>query len=280
MMSSGEKIHSNLTKLVVVVWLFVVMILTSSYTASLSSMLTVRRMEPNVTDISWLKNAKIGCNGDSFVKSYLKEVFRFNEKNIMNIDSEDKYEGEFKSNNITAAFLELPYQKIFLSHHCNQYIPTTPISKFGGLAFAFQKGSPIAADFSRAILKLFEDGTVKRLEDKWLDSRCPVNVTETSTDSLSLHSFWGLYLISGGTSTICFLLSIILSLRKYYCRGEETQYHSPPRYTAARNMAVVLARYLSHRDVNVTVEASNFNQAPDNTQWSSRLNMVAHRTVA
>ncbi|GLU13775.1 hypothetical protein SLE2022_303870 [Rubroshorea leprosula] len=264
-----EKIYSNLTKVVVVVWLFVVMILTSSYTASLSSMLTVRRMEPNVTDISWLKNAKIGYDGDSFVKSYLKDVIGFKEKNIINVDDQHKYEEEFKSNNITAAFLELPYQKVFLSHYCNQYIPTTPISKFGGLAFAFQKGSPIAADFSRAFLKFFEGGSLKILEDRWFDPQCAVNVTETSTDSLSLHSFWGLYLISGGISTICFLLSIILSMRKYYRRGEETKYHSPLRYTAARSMAVVLAKHLSHRDVNVRGEASNFNQVPDNTQRSS-----------
>ncbi|GLU13773.1 hypothetical protein SLE2022_303850 [Rubroshorea leprosula] len=270
----SEKIYSNLTKVVVVVWLFVVMILTSSYTASLSSMLTVQRMEPNVTDIFWLKNEKrmIGCDGDSFVKSYLKDVIGFEENNIMNVDSEDKYEGEFKSNNITAAFLELPYQKVFLSHYCNQYIPTKPISKFGGLAFVFQKGSPIAADFSRAILKLFEDGTLKSLEDKWFDPQCAVNnVTEISSDRLSLHSFRGLYLISGGTSTICFLLSIILSLRKYNRQGEETQHHSPLRYMTVRDMAVVPSKHLYHGEVSVRGEASNFNQAPNSTQWSSRL---------
>ncbi|KAB1228341.1 Glutamate receptor 2.5 [Morella rubra] len=45
------------------VWLFVVLILTSSYTASLSSMLTVQQLQPNVTDIEWLKknNLKVDC---------------------------------------------------------------------------------------------------------------------------------------------------------------------------------------------------------------------------
>ncbi|KAB1221985.1 Glutamate receptor 2.7 [Morella rubra] len=46
-----EKVYNNLTRLVIVVWLFVVLILTSSYTASLSSMLTVQQLQPNVTDI-------------------------------------------------------------------------------------------------------------------------------------------------------------------------------------------------------------------------------------
>ncbi|KAB1223646.1 Glutamate receptor 3.7 [Morella rubra] len=60
---SGEKVYNNLTCLVIVVWLFVVLILTSSYTASLSSMLTVQQLQPNVTNIEWLKknNLKVGC---------------------------------------------------------------------------------------------------------------------------------------------------------------------------------------------------------------------------
>ena len=69
-----------------VVWLFVVLILTSSYTANLSSMLTVLRLQ-QVRDIEWLKssNAKIGCDGDSFLMTYLQEVLKFNLKNIIYI---------------------------------------------------------------------------------------------------------------------------------------------------------------------------------------------------
>jgi glutamate receptor, ionotropic, plant len=36
-----EKLESNLSRFVVIIWVFVVLILTSSYTASLTSMLTV-----------------------------------------------------------------------------------------------------------------------------------------------------------------------------------------------------------------------------------------------
>ena len=42
---TGEKLISNLSKFVVIVWVFAVLILTSSYTASLSSMLTVNRLQ-------------------------------------------------------------------------------------------------------------------------------------------------------------------------------------------------------------------------------------------
>ncbi|TXG47513.1 hypothetical protein EZV62_026807 [Acer yangbiense] len=214
-----ERIYSNLTRVVVVVWLFVVLILNSSYTASLSSMLTVQRLKPNVTDIEWLKrnNLKVGCDSDSFVRKYLENVIKFRSENIVNVDSEYKYQEEFKNNSIAAAFLELPYEKVFIARYCKGYTATTPTYRFGGLGFVFQKGSPIAADFSEAILKLSENGVLRSLEERWFapSAECSVNITNNETESLTLSSFWGLYLISGGTSTICFIIFLVGLLRNY-----------------------------------------------------------------
>lgn len=78
---------------------------------------------------------KIGCDGDSFVRTYLEEVLEFRSNNIENVSSEYSYEGEFKSSHIAAAFLELPYGKVFLSEYCKQFTTTTPTFRFGGLGF-------------------------------------------------------------------------------------------------------------------------------------------------
>uniref|UniRef100_A0A2N9GFS4 Glutamate receptor n=1 Tax=Fagus sylvatica TaxID=28930 RepID=A0A2N9GFS4_FAGSY len=211
-----EKIYSNLTRLVIIVWLCVVLILSSSYTANLSSMLTVQKLQPNVTDIEWLKmnNLKIGCDGDSFVRKYLENVIKFKPENIVNVSSEDLYPGEFKSNNIYAAFLELPYEKVFINKYCKGYTATIRTNRFGGLGFVFPKGSPIARDFSKAILKLSENGETKFLEDEWLtpSKECSTNITSSEPESLGLQSYWVLYLISFATSTICLLLSIFRSI--------------------------------------------------------------------
>ncbi|XP_075667605.1 glutamate receptor 2.9-like [Castanea sativa] len=216
-----EKINNNLTRLVIVVWLFIVLILTSSYTASLSSMLTVQKLQPNVTDIDWLKmnNLKIGCDGDSFVRNYLENVLKFKPENIVNVSSEDQYTSEFKSNNIAAAFLELPYEKVFLNKYCKGYTATIRTNRFGGLGFVFPKGSPIARDFSKAILKLSENGETKLLEDEWLtpSHECSTNITSNEPESLGLQSFGILYLISFATSTICLFLSLI---RLTICRQQ------------------------------------------------------------
>lgn len=134
--------HSNLTRVVMVSWLFLVLILNSSYTASLSSMLTVKQLQPNV-DIQWLKrnNMKIGCDGDSFVRSFLEKVESFKPENIINITDEYKYDDAFTNNSIAAAFLELPYEKVFISEYCKRYTGSTPRTRFGGLGFVSDNNS-------------------------------------------------------------------------------------------------------------------------------------------
>jgi hypothetical protein len=50
-------------------------------------MLTVQQLQPNVTDIEWLKknNLKVGCDGDSFVRKYLENVLNFKPENIVKV---------------------------------------------------------------------------------------------------------------------------------------------------------------------------------------------------
>lgn len=129
--------RSHLSRVVMVAWLFLVMILNSSYTASLSSMLTVRQLQSNVTNIEWLlrNNKKVGCDGDSFVRTYLENVLAFKKENIVNISSEYNYDGEFRNNTIAAAFLELPYEKVYINTYCSGYTGFTPTTRFGGLGF-------------------------------------------------------------------------------------------------------------------------------------------------
>lgn len=119
----------------VVTWLFLVFVLTSSYTASLTSMLTLPRLKPVINDLDWIRrtNAPVGCDGDSFVKNYLRNVLEL--RNIRDFDNQDDYPREFEEGNIAAAFLEFPYQKIFMEQHCNKYTVVGETYNFGGLGF-------------------------------------------------------------------------------------------------------------------------------------------------
>ncbi|KAK1556178.1 hypothetical protein Q3G72_000126 [Acer saccharum] len=243
-----EKVYSNFSRTVVVLWLFVVFVLNSSYTASLSSLLTVQRLQPNVTDINFLKhnNLNVGCDNDSFVKNYLTDVLRFPPNNVISFENnESTYLKEFETNHIAALFLERPYETVFLNKYCKKYTTTTTY-RFGGFGFAFQKGSPIGLDVSRAILNLSESGELKELEEKCFRPSPECSTDETSPESLTLHSFWGLYLVYGSTSAICFLL-FLFRLVKHFHDHEETYQDNTNQSNKGWKKVIRLARYLHER---------------------------------
>ncbi|KAG5516992.1 hypothetical protein RHGRI_037663 [Rhododendron griersonianum] len=246
-----EKIQSNYARIVVVVWLFLALVLTQSYTANLTSMLTISRLRPKLWSPS-----KVGCDKNTFMHNYVRDVLNY--KNVSLISDGDEYLREFEADNISAAFLEIPYAKVFVNRHCRKFTIIGTTYRFGGFGFIFQKGSLLVANVSEAILELSEDGTLKRLEDKWLTPnkvcvKSYQNMTESTTeenvDSLSLRSFWGLFLFSVGTSSVCFLLFLGHLLRNY-CRHHSSQVADVNASNESVSVKTVrVARYLMNAEI-------------------------------
>ncbi|XP_058197524.1 glutamate receptor 2.7-like [Rhododendron vialii] len=219
-----ERIQSNYARIVVVVWLFLALVLTQSYTANLTSMLTISRLRPK----PW-SPSKVGCDNYTFMHNYVRDVLNY--KNVSLINDEGEYLREFEADNISAAFLEIPYAKVFVNKNCRKFTIIGTTYRFGGFGFVFQKGSSLVASVSEVILELSENGTLKSLEEAWLTpnkvcSKSYLNMTENTmeenVDSLSLRSFWGLFFFSVGTSSVCFLLFLGHLLRNY-CRHHSSQ---------------------------------------------------------
>ncbi|KAJ6732171.1 IONOTROPIC GLUTAMATE RECEPTOR [Salix purpurea] len=208
-----EKVVNNLSRFVLIIWCFVVLILTQSYTASLTSLLTVKQLQPEVTDVNDLirKGEYVGYHEGSFVAGILLEL-GFDESKLVMYNSFEKCDELFSKGSgnggISAAFDEAPYMKLFLSKYCSKYTMIEPTFKTAGFGFVFPKGSPLAPDVSRAILNLIDDDNMKQIEDKWFgkQSSCPDSSTSISSNSLSLRSFWGLFLIAGIASLSALLI--------------------------------------------------------------------------
>ncbi|CAI9773548.1 unnamed protein product [Fraxinus pennsylvanica] len=168
-----ERIMSNLARLVVVVWMFVVLILNSTYTASLSARLTVQRLQPAITDVKELiKNGDyVGCRKGSFVVHLLKDL-GFEESNIRSCnhpeDCDEALAKGSKNGGISALFSVMPYAKLFLAKYCDKYTTVGTTHRSEGYAYVFPKGSPLVADVSRAILELTENGRISELERQWI----------------------------------------------------------------------------------------------------------------
>ena len=84
-----KKLHS---KVVVVIWCFVVLVLVQSYTASLSSLLTAKRLQPSVTDpMQLLRNGDyVGYQNGSFVYATLKRL-KFDAQKIKVLSTLEEY---------------------------------------------------------------------------------------------------------------------------------------------------------------------------------------------
>ncbi|KAI3716234.1 hypothetical protein L6452_23434 [Arctium lappa] len=223
----GERLHSNLSRIAMVVWLFVALIITQSYTASLASMLTAQRLEPVITNVETLRNmnATVGyCNG-SFINYYLKEVLHFEDVKVKSYNSTHRYAEALNSGEITAIFLEVPAAKVFLAQYCKSFIRTGETFKVGGFGFAFPREFPRLSEANRALMHVAESGKLKDLEDTHLISeKCLDEESSPDEESrLSLRSFSVLFEITGGTSTIALAIYIVISIREF---KKSTQGHT------------------------------------------------------
>ncbi|EEF44026.1 LOW QUALITY PROTEIN: glutamate receptor 2.7 [Ricinus communis] len=203
----GEKLHSNLSRMSMVTWLFMALVITQTYTANLASVLTVRRLEPDAVNA----NAMVGYCRGSFVQRYLVEVLNYQPQRLKNYTTIEEYGQALKSKEIAAAYLEAPLANLFLAKYCKGFAKVGPTYKVGGFGFAFRRGSPLLASMNKALLEVSESGKLLELEDGIIVSndQCKDMELEDENPSLGPGCFRVLFIITGGTSSIALLLLIL-----------------------------------------------------------------------
>ncbi|KAK7257182.1 hypothetical protein RIF29_30965 [Crotalaria pallida] len=220
---NGGKLHSNLSRMAMVVWLFVALIITQTYTASLTSMLTVDRLEPTENSIQKLResNAKIGYDRGSYMKEYLQDALDFSAENLKQYSSSEDYAKALRNKEIAAAFLDAAEANIFLANYCKGFVKAGPTNKHGGFGFVFPIGSPLLHSVNQALLNISESGTLRDLERDMLGSEeCKDSKTDIETSSLGPSSFMVLFILTAGTSTTALLVYIFPM--NCLCHGQRT----------------------------------------------------------
>ncbi|GMH09239.1 hypothetical protein Nepgr_011080 [Nepenthes gracilis] len=216
-----EKIVSNLGRFVMTVWVFVVLILTQSYTSSLTSMLTVQKLQPTATDLNELirKGKYVGYQSGSFVKEALQRQ-GFSESKLRTYSTPEQLD-ELLSNGssnggIAAVVDETPYMNLFLDIYCSKYRAVQLPNGTGGFGYVFPLGSPLLHDVSKAILDVTEGNEIKAIEEKWIvkKNNCLNTSTVAATNSLGPESFWGLFLFVGIASVLALSTSTAMFLYK------------------------------------------------------------------
>lgn len=109
---------------------------------------------------------------------------------------------------------------------------------------AFPRGSPLAPEISRGILELASNGTMAELEKElYGDTVCPDKNDSQTSSSLTLHSFLGLFIITGASSLLALILHVGITL--YSNRSHLINAHSQGSW---RGSLVILSKIFHEHD--------------------------------
>ncbi|XP_060671340.1 glutamate receptor 1.2-like [Ziziphus jujuba] len=183
----GEKLLNSLSKFVVIMWVFVVLILTNSYTATLTSMMTVQQIQFNPN------GNYLGYQLDSPVQA---SIFSLNFEGFKPYSSLEEYAEALskgsKHGGVSAIVDEVPYIKKFVAKYPGDYtVKTMPMSNTNG--FGYEAGE----------LAVLETCSRAYSEEALLS---PSDDSANDPHVLRLDFFRGLFLISGISSVLAFLL--------------------------------------------------------------------------
>jgi len=122
--------------MVLVIWLFVVLIIQSSYTASLTSFLTVQQLSSPIKGIDSLitSTAPIGYQVGSFAENYLNEELNIPRSRLKRLYSPEDYADALEKGRVAAVIDERPYVDMFLSKRCQFRVAGQEFTK-GGWGF-------------------------------------------------------------------------------------------------------------------------------------------------
>ncbi|KAL1060890.1 hypothetical protein V6Z11_1Z061600 [Gossypium hirsutum] len=134
-----ESPRNNLTNFVLAPWFILILVVSSTYTTSFTSMITSSDTESSsYLDIEIIKktNATMGCDmEDSIMLQHLVEVIGFQRKNIKHIaqSSFDDYAKALSTENIKATFFWTPYAEVFLAKYCKGFRAWSPSHGLRGI---------------------------------------------------------------------------------------------------------------------------------------------------
>lgn len=90
---------------------------------------------------------------------------------------------------------------------------------------------------STAILKLSENGELRKIHEKWFCKMgCPGDKDQdTEPNQLHLISFWGLYLLCGAFSVVAFVVFLIRMIYQFVRYKKRQVNHPSPVSTSSSN---------------------------------------------
>ncbi|KAF2537399.1 hypothetical protein F2Q70_00006734 [Brassica cretica] len=197
-----EKLQKMSSRFLVIVWMFVVLILTASYSANLTSTKTISRIQLD--------------NPLSFGPSMMK---------ISNsINAIEAYAQVLRDGTLSHVVDEIPYLNILLGQYPDVFAMTDREAITNGFGFMFQKGSGLAPKVSREIAKLRTSGTLKDMEKRWFQKMDSFyvnsnDINDDDNDASNRFTFGelgGLFIIAGAAHALVLVMHLFQTRRETY----------------------------------------------------------------
>ncbi|KAF2538208.1 hypothetical protein F2Q68_00018760 [Brassica cretica] len=201
-----EKLQHNLSRFVVTVWIFAVLILTTSYTATLTSMMTVQQIRFNSN------KDHVGHLSGSLIANMSLTSPKFRSTNTKGLNTSKEYAQALLDNTVSFVVDELPYLKVLIGENPEKFLMVKAHCNTIGFGFMFQKGDDLVHRVSMEILKLRESDKISEMEKTSFESKLPYTADDTS-NPLTLYMFRGLFMITGVSSALALALLLITWLR-------------------------------------------------------------------
>ncbi|CAN7045253.1 unnamed protein product [Brassica rapa subsp. trilocularis] len=214
-----------LSRFVVTVWVCAVLILTTSYTATLTSMMTVQQIRFNFN-----KNQEASMTGLGTSEEYAKFLL---------------------NKTVTFVVDELPYLKVLLGENPAKFFMVKAQCTTNGFGFMFQKGDELVPKVSREISKLRTKGRLNEIAKRWLEIPLPYTADDTS-NPITLDRFRGVFMITGVSSAFALGVLLIHWLRdRWECRVNSLSWFYPVNW-----FNIFLSQGLVHLRILRTIHPS------------------------
>lgn len=138
---SGAVVAKNCSRFVLMVWLLLAFVLMQSYTANLTSILTLDTIQPSLLSVDDLRggNHYVGYQADSFVYDLLVNQLKLNPLKLKPYSNISDYHQALKNGSqgegVSAIFDEVPYLEVFLQKFSSNYIMAGPTYRTDGFGF-------------------------------------------------------------------------------------------------------------------------------------------------
>jgi len=126
---TGEKLKHNLSRFVVTVWVFAVLILTASYTATLTSMMTVQQIRFNSNE------DYVGHLSGSLIANVALTSSSLRAMRSLGLNSAADYAQALLNKTVSFVVDELPYLKVVLGENPTHFFMVKTQSTTNGFGF-------------------------------------------------------------------------------------------------------------------------------------------------